>query len=76
MCTRSLMAYRRMTVRVFMQVENILQGKVAITAPPPGLFGQALLGPHLLFLLGAGGTYSEGVWINITDPAVINGGSR
>lgn len=40
-------------------------GQVLVEAPPPGLFGQALLGPHLLFLLGAGGTYSEGVWVTV-----------
>ncbi|KAG2440056.1 hypothetical protein HXX76_004170 [Chlamydomonas incerta] len=61
---------------ICLDVENIMPGKVAITAPPPGLFGQALLGPHLLFLIGAGGTYSEGVWITITDaPSASNGGS-
>ena len=40
--------------------------QVAVSAPPAGLFGKALLGPHLLFLLGAGDTYSEGVWITVT----------
>ncbi|KAG2454819.1 hypothetical protein HYH02_000651 [Chlamydomonas schloesseri] len=73
-CTHSLNMGQRV---ILLEVENIMPGKVAVTAPPAGLFGKALLGPHLLFLLGAGGTYSEGVWINITEPPQqpVNGGT-
>ncbi len=38
-----------------------------VSAPPAGLFGKSLLGPHMLFLVGEGGTYSEGKWIAVTD---------
>eukprot|EP00198_Chlamydomonas_reinhardtii_P012186 XP_001701523.1 glyoxal or galactose oxidase [Chlamydomonas reinhardtii] len=42
-------------------------GVLLVSAPPAGLFGKSLLGPHILFLVGEGGTYSEGKWITVTD---------
>ncbi len=37
-----------------------------IAAPPASLKGLAPAGPYLLFLVGQGGSYSRGVWVNVT----------
>ncbi len=44
-------------------------GTLTLAAPPASLLGQALAGPHLLFLVADGApqgpTYSEGAWLTL-----------
>ncbi|PNH06684.1 hypothetical protein TSOC_006900 [Tetrabaena socialis] len=49
-------------------VQTLPGGFVQIAAPPADLFGKAALGYYMLFLLGQGGTYSEGVWLQMVPP--------
>ncbi|PNH04733.1 hypothetical protein TSOC_009036, partial [Tetrabaena socialis] len=66
--THSLNMGQRVIMLEIITPSTATPGIVKLAAPPSDLFGKALYGHFMLFLLGQADSYSEGWWLKLAPP--------